>query len=274
MKLVSSSSITRGWLEVCEHLLTQPNWTDTTVVVCMSQPTTLDDKDKRISELLNTFLVEHGRYGNHTVAETIFPAYEYLRRGTEGVYRVYPEEIFPRLKEDLKEVKKWGTYAHRLLGKRTDKDGDSYIPLEYCIEKMQDKQPKRAIYEVDFGFGADLALYDDCLDRKHRIGGPCLSHLSFKVIDGEVHLTALYRSHYYLQRAYGNFLGLARLLDFVSREAKLDVGQLVCHSTMARLEYGSGWGWNKGPVEPLLEACLAVRDSAAQKDSLTEQGHD
>ena len=80
--------------------------------------------------------------------------------------------------------------------------------MEKCVEKMQDKTPRKAAYELGFGFGFDLATYDDDEDRADRMGLPCLSHLSFKLIGGCVHLTAIYRSHYYIHRAYGNLLGL------------------------------------------------------------------
>ena len=45
-----------------------------------------------------------------------------------------------------------------------------------------------------------------------RMGGPCLSHLSFKLFDGAVHLTTLYRSHDYGYKVPGNLLGLASVL--------------------------------------------------------------
>jgi hypothetical protein len=49
-------------------------------------------------------------------------------------------------------------------------------------------------------------------------------------------LTAIYRSHYYIERALGNILGLAQLLTFVAAEVGVDVGSLVCHSTYAVID--------------------------------------
>jgi hypothetical protein len=253
MKLINAITLAQSWLQACVHLRGCPGATDTTVVLHVAEPTLVRLQDDSIAEALDSFLVEHGGFSNHTVAETIFPGYEYLHRGVDGVYNVYPNEIYPKIK-DHPEMRNWGAYAYRLL-RRQDRDGTMYNPLERCIDKMKDKQPKRAAYELGLGFGFDLALYDDDTDRNVRMGGPCLSHLSFKFIRERVELTALYRSHYYVQRAYGNLLGLARLQAFVADQVGVASGPLVCHSTMAALDHGPNARWTKGEVLGLISRC-------------------
>ncbi|WP_437486758.1 hypothetical protein WME75_04430 [Sorangium sp. So ce1014] len=253
MKLIQGTTLAQSWLDACEHLLAQPGWVDTTVVLHIKEPARVRRHDKAVAEALDAFLIAHDQYNSHTVAETIFPGYEYVHRGLDGVYKSYPDEIFPRIK-DHPQFRHWGTYAHRLL-RRTDCNGREYNPLAELIKKMRQKNPVRASYEVGLGFGFDLATYDDDEDRGSRLGGPCLSHLSFKLIGGKVHLTVMYRSHYYIQRAYGNLLGLARLQAFVAEQVGVATGPLVCHSTMAVLEHGKKWGWKKGEVAPLLVTC-------------------
>jgi hypothetical protein len=264
MKLVNAVTLAQTWLEGCVHLRSCQGAMDTTVVLHVAEPTQVRPQDDSIAEALDSFLLEHGGFSNHTVAETIFPGYEYIHRGVDGVYNVYPNEIYPKIK-DHPEMRNWGAYAYRLL-RRQDHDGTMYNPLERCIEKMKDKQPKRAAYEVGLGFGFDLALYDDDTDRHARMGGPCLSHLSFKLIKDRIHLTALYRSHYYVQRAYGNLLGLARLQAFVADQVGVASGPLVCHSTMAVLEHGAGSHWTKGEVSSLIVECeeLASRTTTTE----------
>jgi hypothetical protein len=260
MKLIDADTLASAWLQASGHLLGRKGWTDTTIVLHVSNPAVVHRPDQDVADILDDFLVSHGQYSHHTVAETIFPGYEYITHGVEGVFRIYPEEVFPRIR-DHEDMRHWGTYAYRLL-RRRDENGKEYNPLEFCIRKMKDKVRKRAAYELGLGFGFDLATYDDDDDRGDRMGGPCLSHLSFKVIDGHVHLAAMYRSHYYVHRAFGNLLGLARLQSFVADQIELPLGPLVCHSTMAVLESGSSWGWSKGEIPPLVRLCeeaLATR---------------
>lgn len=102
------------------------------------------------------------------------------------------------------------------------------------------------------------------------MGGPCLSHISFKAErGGKLHLTAVYRLHYYVQRAYGNLLGLARLQTFVAEQAGLTVGSLVCHSTRAELEVGRHGQakWTKREVDSLISRGLEISSTADARDT-------
>ena len=92
------------------------------------------------------------------------------------------------------------------------------------------------------------------------MGGPCLSHLSFKTFQGAVHLTAVYRSHDYAFKVPGNLLGLSRLLSCVARETGQDVGSMVIHSTYAF--------WGAGQVQALRSL---LRDLGAPVDVVGAQ---
>ena len=96
--------------------------------------------------------------------------------------------------------------------------------------------PKNSCYELGVAEGEyDLPLHSTAEDGSRRMGGPCLSHLSFKLFEGAVHLTALYRSHDYRYKVPGNLLGLARLQSCVAHEVGRDIGPLVVHSSYAYL---------------------------------------
>jgi hypothetical protein len=122
--------------------------------------------------------------------------------------------------------------------------GDVFNPLQNTIKKLDrangpDGHSYKACYEINLhGVSSDIALYDGVSDRRQTRGLPCLSHLSFKLFDDTVHLTALYRSHDYRFKVPGNLLGLARLQDGVAREIDADLGQLVVHSSKASIASG------------------------------------
>jgi hypothetical protein len=119
--------------------------------------------------------------------------------------------------------------------------------------ELSGKSTKTACYELSLSdVCLDLPLYEPATDRKHLIGGPCLSHVSLKIMrDDRVALTALYRSHYYVQKALGNLLGLARLQAFVCEQTKLPPGPLACVSTYATLERASK-SWSKKAISALI----------------------
>ncbi|MFI7019931.1 hypothetical protein [Streptomyces sp. NPDC050164] len=69
------------------------------------------------------------------------------------------------------------------------------------------------------------------------IGFPCLSHISLQLDrDRRVHAAALYRSHFMFERAYGNYLGLGRLLAYIAQQAELACGSLTVVAGHARLD--------------------------------------
>ena len=94
-------------------------------------------------------------------------------------------------------------------------------------------------------------------DRNTR-GFPCLSHLSFSLLHGAVNLLAVYRSHDFISRGYGNYLGLGRVLQFVAEESSLPAGELTCVSASATAEINRGASFGRDRVEALLEDCRAA----------------
>lgn len=242
MKAISEKTCERAWLAAVEHLASVPEQTEYNLVVEIEKPAHHDAEDHRVRDLVDRFLRSHGAKPLSTVAGTIFPAAEYLNHGSRGVYEYYPEEVYPTIRS------KWGTYAYRLVrwpdprGKKS-----TLIPLQTVVDKIK-KQLKngqrfRACYELSLSDSAiDLPLYDPISDALLPRGGPCLSHISLKLgAEDILYLTALYRSHTYIGRALGNFLGLAALQAFICDQTDLGPGPLVCVSTYARIEPDKGW---------------------------------
>ena len=120
MTLIATDTLAQAWLNASLHLASCSEWTDTTVVLHIATPMVVRPEDYVAADILDEFLIKHDRYSHHTVAETLFPGYEYVTHGVEGVYRIYPEDVFPRLKNH-KETRHWGTYAYRLLRRAVTK---------------------------------------------------------------------------------------------------------------------------------------------------------
>lgn len=255
MKLISEKSVFKAWLEGAKHLEKTTEWEDFNVVLAITNPREYSTADKKIETAVDKLL--RGNEGSlHTVAETIFPLWLYQKYGAKGFFEIYPEKIYKLIKKD--KDNKWGTYAYRLV-RRKDKDGKKdFNPLKELIKRMKDHQIKgkqKARFELSVtDMSEEVSIYEDCNDRTWPVGGPCMSHLSFKLDHKTktVHLSVMYRSHYYMQKTLGNLIGLARLQTFVAEQVGCKVGELIVVSTFAKLDLRPG-GWNKKQVETLLK---------------------
>jgi hypothetical protein len=252
---ISARTSTDAWLQAVNLLAAMPGRCAYNIILDIEDPVALSPANKNIAGALDRFLVSYDAQPIATVAGTIFPASHYRQRGAKGVLEDFPKRVYPKIK------KSWGTYAGRMLT-RTDQNGHVTKPLETIIGKLrqQTRRPGalRAIYEVGLiDVFAELPIYDPDLDARRTLNQPCLAHLSFKLReDHGLMLTALYRNHYYVERALGNLVGLSQLLFFVARESGLEPRGLVCHSTFARLDLDGGWTVRE--LKALIEECNAL----------------
>lgn len=240
MKPIPAQTRLTAWMEAAEFLL--DNGPVLNLVLAIESPGSDGPHIVPVTQRIDEFLVSEEQYPMHTVAETIFPGWQYRRRGLRGVIDTYPNEEYPEIMKA--HPNRWGTYAYRLV-RRTGADGQTIVPLEQMIKKMRTELdtpgPKKSCYEIGVAEGEyDLPLYHTVGDEERHMGGPCLSHLSFKLFDDAVHLTAFYRSHDYRYKALGNLLGLARLQACVAKEVNLPMGSLVIHSSYAFLNGAKG----------------------------------
>ena len=229
-KLIEADTRLDAWMQAADYLLEYGPMLNLTLAI--ESPTTGGSNDA-----IDKFLTDEGEFPMHTVAETIFPGVEYRRRGLRGVLDFYPEKVYPAITKHPSI--RWGTYAYRLVRRRIANE-NHINPLKQMIEKMQSEitntGPKRSCYELGVAEGEyDMPLHSPADDGGRRMGGPCLSHLSFKLFNGVVHLTAFYRSHDYRYKVPGNLLGLARLQNCVAHEVGGNTGSLVVHSSYAYL---------------------------------------
>jgi hypothetical protein len=261
-----------AWLKAVEYLLDQPRREAYDLVLGIESPRDMTPGDFKVFDLVDGFLRKTKQLPLTTIAGTIFPANHYLRGAAKGVYEDFPEEILQLPKES------WGTYALRML-RREGKNG-TMNPLREMVEKLQKySHLNRSAYEINLADLVEAAeeepaqvddrfeipIYDTKDDFKRLLGQPCLSHLTFKVFEGNsLRLTVMYRSHFYLTKALGNLLGLAQLQSFVAEEAGLVVGPLVCHSTHARIDTPPGVRLEA--VKRLISSCrqaVAAEEAAS-----------
>ena len=236
------------WMAAARHLLGCKDHCDRNLVLEVSDPLTLTKDDRRVVTAIDCELRQRDT-SVETVAGTIFPQGMYNRFGRPDFYQRYLSAM-----KIGKKPGTWGTYALRLLERRTGKENQTMNPLEVIVQRLSRakvaEQPFQSAYEAgivdpvvdldDAGAFTDAPTYDPVSDANRNRNMPCLSHVSFKLNARKtVDLTAIYRYQYYGERAVGNLIGLARLLKFVADEAQLSVRSLTCISTHAFLDAGA-----------------------------------
>jgi len=157
------------------------------------------------------------------------------------------------------------SYVERLVAWRSADSGVPVPQLQNVLARLkkevENHAPKSSSYEI--------SVYSPGLDPGY-MSFPCLSHLSFKYAHhrGLLHLTAFYRNHTYLSHAYGNFIGLGRLMQFVCRETGTHPGELVSISSHADAEISAGRKSRTQAAIIRVKEILSERQSGKQASAV------
>jgi thymidylate synthase len=112
------------------------------------------------------------------------------------------------------------TYGNRL---RAHFDGIDQI--QEAIERLNNfKESRRAI----------SITWDPTVDTKND-EVPCMILVDFKIRDGKLHTTGLWRSHDIYGAWFPNAVGLSNLAGYVAREVGTEIGMLTIHSISAHI---------------------------------------
>ncbi|MCX4518934.1 hypothetical protein OHA69_14865 [Streptomyces anulatus] len=215
-------------------------------------------ENTQIREEFDQMRKERGYAPIETVANTLFPAeLAAVSRTPEELVRRY-RSMYSRLRR-IDPGNKTGTYFGRIVAYPGEKGPvDQLTALINRIRRQAaGKGPMTAAYEMGVDHpddrpasdlaGGDHAAYADtgtwsapvhAAGKDNGLRGfPCLSHCSFQLDRNRVlHAVAHYRSHYMVTRAYGNYLGLGRLLAYLAKHAEVSPGALTVVAGHAQIE--------------------------------------
>lgn len=266
MKAFDEPSLSFGWLRAVDQLLDTPKGKDVNIAVGFS---TIDE-DPGARAVLDSFLRRMGAakpakklLSVETVASTLFPESWYVpERAAEPRAHLYSlRERAARVHRRISGPREFETYFDRLVAYPAA-DGGRVNQLEAQVLRLQrelgHQAPKSSAYEVGVSEPGALRIQRPGSDRL-MMGFPCLSHISLTLHANAIHLTALYRNQGFLRKAYGNYVGLARLARFLAREVGVGVGEILCIASHADVELDVT---GKRGLERLVSECWAAVGSA------------
>ena len=133
--------------------------------------------------------------------------------------------IFP-IPSNPKNMISWSrNYWGRLTRYREKVD-----QLGFIIRRLKNKPHSKQLSCVTFDPQIDIQPH-----RPFNPSMPCMIALDVKFRDGKLNLFVLFRSHDFGRKAYGNYIGLGKLLNMLSHETGYDIGEVVCYSVSAHI---------------------------------------
>lgn len=177
-----------------------------------------------LQDALDGVLESSGKQSCETVSSTIFPKSLWNpARDRQHLYDRY-ESIWPSLKSH--RANQLGIYFQRMIAYgELDKPVNQ---LEHIITTWKQENHRRSALQA--------SIFDPNRDHSHarQRGFPCLQHVTFSPQeDGGLCVTGFYATQYLIERAYGNYLGLCRLGQFMAKEMGLPLTRMTCFTGIA-----------------------------------------
>ncbi|MXW75452.1 MAG: hypothetical protein F4Y27_04325 [Acidimicrobiaceae bacterium] len=256
--LSATKTLSEAWFQALAHTVDQPRGRCVHLAMTVENPGLEDDA---VRAALDRALAEEGEPGVATVAGTIFPTALYQSPGfswspdlEEQAARALDtaaSNLYGRYLSMLPKLLKFpgnrsGTYFARMIswpGKKAG--GTNQLDLRISRIRSEFARGNRTNNTLDIDIAADALLPESLAgvqiyaptDRRMR-GFPCLVHIDLTLFDGTLHCLAVYRHQYLITKAYGNLVGLSRLMHFLCEQTGAECGELVLHATMADAEPG------------------------------------
>jgi thymidylate synthase len=224
--LICENSFQTAWAKALVTLR-ENKWRAWNLVVQINNPELFDNDT---NEMLTCFAKKHNLITPKHVAHTIFPQTFYSEGMTrELFYKKYMR--FFAMSRNMPHSG-WGTYFERMIkyespGKKiTDQLGS-------IIDNINS-------WTTNYGASFVMTIPYPHRDINRPMGAPCLNYITVQVeyaddscAQKQINLLAVYRNHDFLERAYGNYLGLCNLLKYIAIETRSRVGMLTCVSSRA-----------------------------------------
>jgi len=232
---LSADNLSVGWARVM-LTLAQPGvkrLTPLTLIIRGFDENGIASEVPEIRKAVDAFLAAHDKRDTENVAWTIFPQrYWEISDGDREAFFDLFIESFQRVQDFNPRNNKRGSYFQRLVD--FGGGGSGRNQLKWMLDEY-DAHPK-ARRTSKF----QATTFDPSRDytAASLLEFPCLQQISFTFEVDALHMNAFYATQQIARKAYGNYLGLARLGAFMAGQMKLRFEQLNVFVGMAQMDVG------------------------------------
>jgi thymidylate synthase len=257
-QIIEESNMSHAWGRVLLHVLDNSKQNLAPLMVSITGfADGLPIEDIAIRQALDTILpTKEKKYSSKVTALTIFPHDAWVRHGKLPVREFsnwYLEHFFPRMQARDSHNNR-GTYFERMVrfqGSKKGKDGAIGLQQTNQLDHIA------TIWKRDRAKGASprhsalqASIFDPAKDHTggKMLGFPCLQQVSFSYDNNDqLAVNAYYPTQYIMDRAYGNYLGLCHLGQFMAQDMGLKMVRLNCFIGLPEI----GTKWTKAELKPL-----------------------
>ncbi|MPZ66706.1 MAG: hypothetical protein GEU83_14745 [Pseudonocardiaceae bacterium] len=232
-RYIVADTLSEAWLDAVRLLHDDPSHKVVHLVVRILRPpaeekSIRDAADSLIEEWNSRSPTKREKPAVDTARNTIFPAAWAHRLPEPAELGEYYRSRYAELCSHRDNER--GTYFGRMVA-YPRADGGEADQLADTVRKLRQELatpgPKSSRYEVN--------IYSERQDR-NPMSFPCLAHLSLHLHQERLHMQAVYRNEVMVGRAYGNYLGLAQLQEYMARACGLDPGELLVTVNHAEID--------------------------------------
>jgi hypothetical protein len=257
--LIDRPNLSAAWAEAFVHIIEHPGKELAPLVLSVTgfDGDSAPAEDAEVRQTLDALLQAKDKSNIEDVAYTIFPQrlWKIAAGDRKRLFELYAM-AFPRYRAMNRQLNGRGLYFERLMSF----GGGPYNgnQLEWILSQYDARSDvRRSMLQA--------AIFDPARDHvaNAQLGFPCLQHVSFEPTSSGLVVNAFYATQQLFVKAYGNYLGLARLGAFMANQMHLPLVRLNVMIGVAKLERITK---SDSALQPLL---LSARRLLKQLDTAT-----
>lgn len=228
--IIYGNSLTEGWLKALREITKSPSVTMSPTVVSFKANIKEDGYQTELESDLNTYLKNIDKNAIDTTASTIFPQ-SLIGGDGESIYDRF-DKIWPYIRKDNKN--KYGHYFRRLVA-YDEKSGTPINQLQHIIDTYNGKYTNTPVHRKSALIALTFDPTRDHTSQKLR-GFPCMQQVCFVPNGNKLTLNAIYAMQYLCERAYGNYIGLQNLGNYMASQMGLELESVNCIASVLKLD--------------------------------------